>query len=168
MTVYPADEPRRGPSGIRPEPFLAPAAREWSAAEPEAVPVTPARIAEEERAAAEAAAAAELSLAFAPIHKRAFGIAVGCAVSLLMGALTLFHLVLDPENAPNLPLLANYFYGYRVTWAGLVVGMFWGFVVGFVGGWFVAFCRNIVIALSVFVSRTRAELAQTRDFLDHI
>lgn len=168
MTVYPADEPPRGPSRMRPEPFLAPPAREWSTAEPQDVPVAPARIAEDERAAAEAAAAAELSLAFAPIHKRAFGIAVGCAVSLLMGALTLFHLVFDPENAPNLPLLANYFYGYRVTWAGLVVGMFWGFVVGFVGGWFVAFCRNVVIALSVFVSRTRAELAQTRDFLDHI
>jgi hypothetical protein len=126
------------------------------------------RIGGDVRGAVDAAAAAELSLAFAPIHKRAFGIAVGCAVSLLVGALTLFHLLLDPENALNLPLLDNYFFGYSVTWPGLLVGMFWGFVVGFVGGWFVAFCRNIVIALSVVVSRTRAELAQTRDFLDHI
>lgn len=168
MTVYPADEPTGGPARTRPEPYVAPDVGEWSAAEPQRVPVTPERLAEDERAAEEAAAAAELSLAFAPIHKRAFGIAVGCAVSLLIGALTLFHVVLDPPNAPNLPLLANYFYGYRVTWAGLLVGMGWGFVVGFVGGWFVAFCRNMVIALSVFVSRTRAELAQTRDFLDHI
>jgi hypothetical protein len=40
--------------------------------------------------------------------------------------------------------------------------------VGFTGGWFVAFCRNLAIAISVFVTRTRAELAETREFLDHI
>jgi hypothetical protein len=74
---------------------------------------------------------------------------------------------LDPPE-PNLELLANYFYGYSVSWKGLAIGTGWGFVVGFVGGWFVAFCRNMVIAVSVFVTRTRAELAQTRDFLDHI
>jgi hypothetical protein len=115
----------------------------------------------------EADASAELSLAFAPIHKRAFGVAVGTATGLLLFAITLFHLLLDPEM-PNPELLANYFYGYRVSWLGLAVGTAWGFVVGFVGGWFVAFCRNVVIAVSVFVTRTRAELAQTREFLDHI
>jgi hypothetical protein len=35
-------------------------------------------------------------------------------------------------------------------------------------GWFVAFCRNLAIATSIFITRTRAELSQTRDFLDHI
>ena len=29
-------------------------------------------------------------------------------------------------------------------------------------------CRNLVLAISLFVIRTRAELAQTRDFLDHV
>jgi hypothetical protein len=55
-----------------------------------------------------------------------------------------------------------------VSWTGLFVGMGWGFVVGFVGGWFFAFCRNLALAISIFITRTRAELAQTRDFLDHI
>jgi hypothetical protein len=40
--------------------------------------------------------------------------------------------------------------------------------VGFVAGWFFAFCRNLVLAFSVFLIRARAELNQTRDFLDHI
>jgi hypothetical protein len=116
---------------------------------------------------AEAEASAELSLAFAPIHKRAFGVAVGTGIGLFVFGITLFHLLVDPEM-PNPRLLAHYFYGYSVSWPGLAVGTGWGFVVGFVMGWFVAFCRNVVIATSVFVTRTRAELAQTREFLDHI
>lgn len=108
-------------------------------------------------------------LAFAPLHKRAFGTAVGVALGLLIGGITLFHLLLDPTpGAPNLWLLGQYFYGYRVSWAGLFIGTAWGFVVGFVGGWFFAFCRNLALAVSIFITRTRAELAQTREFLDHI
>jgi hypothetical protein len=109
-----------------------------------------------------------LQLAFAPIHKRAFGMAVGTACALLLAGVTLFHLLLEPENGIKLGLLRNYFYGYRVSWGGVLIGAFWGFFVGFVGGWFAAFCRNLVIAILVFVTRTRAELAETRDFLDHI
>lgn len=120
-----------------------------------------------ERSPEEILANAELVLAFAPIHKRAFGVAVGTAAALLVLGVTLFHLLLDPPE-PNLELLANYFYGYSVSWGGLFIGTAWAFMVGFVGGWFVAFCRNMVIAISVFVTRTRAELAQTREFLDHI
>jgi hypothetical protein len=41
-------------------------------------------------------------------------------------------------------------------------------VTGFVAGWFVAFVRNFVVTVSVFALRTRAELSQTSDFLDHI
>ena len=38
----------------------------------------------------------------------------------------------------------------------------------FMAGWFTAFCRNFVIAVSIWSVRARAELASTRDFLDHI
>jgi hypothetical protein len=40
--------------------------------------------------------------------------------------------------------------------------------VGFVAGWFTAFCRNLAVAISIFAIRTRVELSETRDFLDHI
>lgn len=110
----------------------------------------------------------ELALAFAPLHKRALGIAVGTACGLLVFGFTVFHLILAPERAIDLDLLAEYFYGYSVTWKGSLVGLFWGFVVGFVSGWFLAFSRNVVIATLIFIGRTRAELQATRDFLDHI
>jgi hypothetical protein len=110
----------------------------------------------------------ELTLAFAPIHKRAFGVAVGVTLALFVALLTIFHVLLNPEREAYLRLLSHYFYGYSVSWPGVFIGAFWGFIVGFVGGWFVAFCRNLAVAVSIFVTRTRAELRETRDFLDHI
>lgn len=113
--------------------------------------------------------ARELQLAFAPIHKRAFGIAVGTTLALVLAILTVVQLlVIGPGQPPNIELLRQYFWGYSVSWPGVLIGAFWGGVVGFVIGWFSAFCRNLVIAVSVFITRTKAELGQTRDFLDHI
>lgn len=106
--------------------------------------------------------------AFAPMHKLAFGVAVGGMIALVVLITTVFHAVVRPAAAPNIGLLAQYFYGYTVTVPGAFVGSFWGFVSGFVTGWFVAFTRNLVIATWTFVIRTRAELSATRDFLDHI
>ncbi|MEJ7811569.1 MAG: hypothetical protein WKG32_14245 [Gemmatimonadaceae bacterium] len=109
-----------------------------------------------------------LALAFAPLHKRAFGTAIGVAGGGVFFLLTAVELIRRPTAAVPLGLLSEYFYGYSVTWGGAFVGLFWGLVVGFVAGWFVAFCRNIALAISVFISRTRGELDATRDFLDHI
>jgi Ca2+/H+ antiporter len=124
--------------------------------------------AEPEASENEEALVREVQLAFAPIHKRAFGTAIGVAFAVLVAAVTLFHVIADAESASLLRLLDQYFYGYTVSLTGVFIGAFWGFVAGFTGGWFVAFCRNLAIAISVFVTRTRAELSETRDFLDHI
>jgi hypothetical protein len=117
---------------------------------------------------AKAALPPQLALAFAPVHKRALGVAVGLTVALVIFALTAFHVIGKPEHAPQIALLSQYFYGYEVTWRGALIGAFWGFVAGFVAGWFVAFVRNLVTAIFVFMVRARAELKQTADFLDHI
>jgi hypothetical protein len=83
--------------------------------------------------------------------------------------LTAYHLVLlDRSEGPNLLLLSNYFAAYDVTWRGAFVGLFWGFVIGFVGGWFVAFLRNLFTAWYTFRARTKANLDNVADFLDHI
>lgn len=109
-----------------------------------------------------------LELAFAPLHKAAFGIATGVAGALGMMLLTAFvHLVPRAQDFP-LELLSAYFAGYDVSWGGVLVGGMWGFVVCFVAGWFVAFCRNMALAITAFSIRTRAELQETREFLDHI
>lgn len=110
----------------------------------------------------------DLLLAFAPVHKRAFGTAVGTAAALAVALFTVAGVLLDPDGRGPLGLLGEYFAGYTVTWGGAAIGAAWGFFVGFVAGWFVAFARNLVVAAWIFAARTRAELRATRDFLDHI
>ena len=107
-------------------------------------------------------------LLFAPIDKRAFGAAIGTVAALGVMLLTVAQLLLRPNPASHLSLLAQYFPGYAVSYAGAVIGAAWGFAVGFCGGWFTAFTRNLVLAVSLFFLRSKAELADSRDFLDHI
>jgi hypothetical protein len=106
--------------------------------------------------------------AFAPLHKRAFGVAVGTAGALFMALLTTGGLLLPRGGEFPLHLLQQYFAGYSVSWPGVLVGAAWGFLVASVCGWFAAFCRNLALAISAFFIRTRAELQATREFLDHI
>lgn len=109
----------------------------------------------------------ELALAFAPLHKLAFGLAVGVT----MGA-TLFlataYCILRGGYPSFMDLIANYFPGYAVTWTGAVIGFAWATFAFSVAGWFCAYVRNLVLAVSIWITRTRAELYHTRDFLDHI
>ena len=108
------------------------------------------------------------SLLFAPIDKRAFGAAIGVASGLLVFAITARDVATQSPSTAGLSLLDQYFPGYTVSWMGALIGLAWGFALGFCAGWFVAFARNVVLAISLFMIRTRAELAETRDFLDHI
>ncbi|HSE52290.1 MAG TPA: hypothetical protein VLB00_08870 [Gemmatimonadales bacterium] len=110
----------------------------------------------------------ELLLAFSPVHKSAFGIAIATVCALLVFGATALTILQPPESRVRLELLAVYFRGYSVSWAGALIGAGWAAVAGFVFGWFLAFSRNLVVAISLFVIRTRAQLAETRDFLDHI
>lgn len=109
-----------------------------------------------------------VQLAFSPLHKAAFGVATGTAGALVIMAMTVAVLLTDRASQFPLGLLAQYFSGYQVSWPGIVVGGLWGFATGFIAGWFVAFCRNLALAITAFTLRTRAELSDTRDFLDHI
>ncbi len=108
------------------------------------------------------------SLLFAPLDKRAFGVAVGAAVGLVIFGVTLLDLAVRSGSVAGLALLNQYFAGYSVSVSGAVIGLVWGIAVGFCAGWFVAFIRNLVLAVSLFLLRERAELDETRDFLDHI
>ena len=110
----------------------------------------------------------ELARAFAPLHKRSLGLALGFTSGACVFLLTAFHIVVHPVERPPIVLLAQYFYGYDVTWAGAFAGLWWGFVAGFAAGWFFAFMRNLTTAAWVFFIRTKASLQQTSDFLDHI
>ena len=116
----------------------------------------------------EAPVISAMMFAFAPLHKRAFGVATGVAGATLMAALTIATILIPGARQIPVWLLEQYFEGYSVSWPGVFIGAAWGFGVAFVAGWFAAFCRNLALAISAFVIRTRAEIDSTREFLDHI
>lgn len=107
-------------------------------------------------------------LAFAPLHKAAFGVAVGAVCGVALAVVTIADLLLDPQRRVGLDLISQYLYGYTVSPAGVVIGFLWATVVGFVAGWFMAFTRNAMMALWVLYFRARADWIATGDFLDHI
>jgi hypothetical protein len=109
-----------------------------------------------------------VQVALGPVHKTAFGVAVGVVCGVAVSALTVFHLAIRPANSIDISLLAQYFYGYTVSWRGTLIGFFWGFVTGFVAGWFMAFVRNLAVAVRVFALKGKSELSQLENFLDHI
>ena len=110
-----------------------------------------------------------VGLLFIPIDKRAFGAAIGAANAVLVAAVTIAVVAGgDVDMKKGLALLANYFSGYSVSVMGAFIGALWAFAVGFVTGWLIAFTRNLSLAVSLFLIRSRAELDETSDFLDHI
>jgi hypothetical protein len=104
---------------------------------------------------------------FAPLHKRAFGGAVGVALALVVFLVTAIQ-VIRQDPAIHLQLLSEYFRGYSVSWTGALIGAFWAGFVGFVAGWFFAFCRNAAVGIYFFIVRAKAELSASRDILDHL
>lgn len=108
-----------------------------------------------------------LVLAFAPMHKRLFATATGITAALVVAVATLVAVLSAPTDT-GLYLLSAYFRGYDVTWSGILIGGAWAGMVGFVAGWFLAFVRNFTLATWLLYVRVRANVSQTRDFLDHI
>ena len=104
--------------------------------------------------------------AFAPVHKAALGAAFGFALGALVAGATVVQILVATSDGLPLALLSQFFTGYTVSWAGVVVGFLWAALVGFVAGWFLAFLKNLVTALWMFTLRVNSAL--TQPFLDHI
>lgn len=102
------------------------------------------------------------------LHKRALGTACGMVLGALVFVLTATSLIVPGIPEYPLSLLDNFFPGYSVTWSGAVAGLLSAGFMGFVFGWFAAFCRNLVLAVWLLYVRARAQIAATQDFLDHI
>ena len=107
-------------------------------------------------------------LAFAPIHRRALGLACGLVLG---GLLSIATLVLVPRRHDrdfSLDLLGQFFKGYSVSWQGVFVGFLWGMAVGFIFGWSLALIRNAAVWIWLTVIRSRAEMSEYSDLLDHL
>ena len=110
-----------------------------------------------------------LLLAFAPLHRLALGVASG----VVMGGLIFFATALllvkgGYPVGPNLALLGEFMFGYEVTIRGAFIGLAWGFGIGFFLGWCFAVAHNVAIWVWLMVIRSRAEMDQYGDFLDHM
>jgi protoporphyrinogen oxidase len=88
----------------------------------------------------------ELERVFMRIDRIALGVSVGAlgGFGLFLATLSLV-LAGGPVVGPTLGLLSQYFPGYTVTGLGSIVGLFYGFVSGFIGGWLFAALRNMVM-----------------------
>jgi len=110
-----------------------------------------------------------LVLAFAPLHRSAMGIAWGSVLGALIFLMTVTLLIKGGDRiGPNLGLLNQFFIGYTVTVTGAFVGLVYGFITGFILGWGFAFVRNIAVWAWLTAIRSRAEMDQYGDFLDHM
>ena len=105
-----------------------------------------------------------LAAVFAKMDVPASIVAVGVFCSAILFLATVILLVQDvPENypvGPHLSALVDYLPGYRVSWAGSLLGAFYGFLVGALIGFFIAVYWNLThyLALGVMLIRS-AELA---------
>jgi len=106
--------------------------------------------------------------AFAPLHRSALGMACGVVLGVILAATTLALVIQGGYPEPNLNLLAQFFWGYSISWRGVFVGFLWGWLVGFILGWGFALVRNAALWIWLTVIRSRAEMEQYSDFLDHL
>jgi hypothetical protein len=107
-----------------------------------------------------------LTAAFARLDAVALGLAVGivCGLGLFLATVALL-LKGGPVVGPNLGLLGHYLIGYRVTWAGALVGLVEATVFGYVIGCVCAWLHNTLISVYIFLVRWVAEAKQRRDIL---
>lgn len=106
------------------------------------------------------------------LKKNALGIAIGAAAALWLGGLAVAAILLDPQQDPlgtvTWLLGQNFIPGYDPTWHGAIVGMVWGFALGYGFGWVAALTRNRYIKFEFWLLATRSRLAASRDVLDEI
>ena len=108
---------------------------------------------------------------WAPLLRALAPVAMGVALAVVCGGLlalaTLVLVVRGPEEL-NLNLLNQFLWGYRVSVGGIFIGLVWGAGVGFALGYGFALARNTMVWIWLTVVRSKAEMEQYSDFLDHL
>jgi len=109
-----------------------------------------------------------LAGAFPKLDRLALGVSLGTLFGITLFLAT-FVLVLKGGSfvGPTLNLLGQYFPGYSVTTGGSLLGMGYGLVAGFIGGWAFAFLRNGLMFFYMAVKYRSAERQLLRKLLDY-
>lgn len=108
-----------------------------------------------------------IEVAFAKIDPLALGVAVGVVSGLgIFMASAILLLRSGPVVGPMLSLLGNYLFGFEVTWAGALMGLFEGGMLGFTVGALAAGLRNWALKVYAKIVRSREERDDRRHLLD--
>lgn len=75
------------------------------------------------------------------LRKRALGLSLGIVWGLVVFIATATATMLG--RGGTLVLLRGYYPGFAISYAGAVIGLFWGFVYGFVGGVIIAWLYDL-------------------------
>ena len=110
-----------------------------------------------------------LAEAFPKLDRVALGLSAGTisGVVLFLATITLV-LKGGAVVGPNLQLLEHYFPGYTVTISGSLLGLSYGFIAGFVGGYGFALMRNVTVFLYTALMQRRAERLLLRKLLEYV
>jgi len=95
------------------------------------------------------------------------GVALGVVCGGLLALATLVLVLQGPERL-NLNLLNQFLWGYRVSVGGIFIGLLWGTGVGLALGYGFALAHNAAVWIWLTVVRSKAEMDQCSDFLDHL
>jgi protoporphyrinogen oxidase len=109
-----------------------------------------------------------LTRVFRKVDRAALGAAVGVTSGLLLFLATLVLVQQGAVEHSGLSLLGQYFPGYRITPAGSVLGLGYGFLTGFALGWSFAFLRNATVFLYLAITQRRAERQALRRLFEYL
>ncbi len=74
------------------------------------------------------------------LDKKAFGLACGIIWGLTVLVAT--YWVMTRGGGHTLVLLQQFYFGYKISWWGAIIGLAYGFVNGFICGWIFAWLYN--------------------------
>ncbi len=90
----------------------------------------------------------EISHTIARIHANILALIFAIICGLGLFVMTVWLLIKGGEHVgPHLELLGQYFIGYSVTWAGSVIGLFYGAVIGGICGWLIGMIYNLIVTV---------------------
>lgn len=110
-----------------------------------------------------------IQVAFARLDPVALGVALGTVCGLGLFLATAFLLLEGgPNVGRNLALLGQYLFGFRVSWAGALLGLVEAAASGFAVGYVVARLRNRVLGSYAVWLQRRAAAKARRHLLDRV
>lgn len=110
-----------------------------------------------------------LAGAFPKLDRTALGLSVGINAGVVFLLVTLMvSLYGEQSSSLDLGLLSQYFPGYSVTVIGSLLGLGYGFGVGFVCAWVFAFLRNTAMLLYFAFHRRHSETQILRRFSEYL